>query len=169
MRSILAFSDLIQDKINFKKKYYPEENHGTLPLIAEYDALRFMFSWYAFTNWGEFYNPESQFSAEELVDLIVKHYDQISAKMGYKVYPKESEINRLAYLFLGWGESERALAFFNLNLKNYPESANAYDSMGDYYVSKSDSDNAIKCFSKSIELGGVPGTKEKLAKLKAEK
>ena len=72
-------------------------------------------------------------------------------------------------MFLGKGDFERAFPFFELNIKNYPDSPNSYDSMGDYYISISDTTNAIKYLSKSLELGGVSGTKQKLEELKKGK
>jgi predicted alpha/beta superfamily hydrolase len=168
LRSIFEFSVLAEsnDKLVSKWKYYPNENHGTLPIVAEHDALRFMFSWYNFEYWSEFYTSEPTLTGEELANLIVSHYEKISTKLGHTVSPKEDEMNRIAYMFLNKLDYERAYPFFKLNIRNYPESANAYDSMGDYYLSISDSTNAIRYFSKSLEFGGVNGTEEKLNKLK---
>ncbi|MCK4562790.1 MAG: alpha/beta hydrolase, partial [Flavobacteriaceae bacterium] len=37
-----------QKKISFKGKYYEEDDHGSVPLISEYDAFRFIFDFYRF-------------------------------------------------------------------------------------------------------------------------
>ena len=55
-----------------------------------------------------------------------------------------------------------AFAMFDLNLRNYPESANVFDSMGDYYLAQSDTLKAREHFRKAFDLGGSPFTKEKL-------
>lgn len=86
--------------------------------------------------------------------------------MGHDYLPKQYEVRRLANMFLGKNDHERALAFLKLNIKNYPRSARVHSEMGDYYNSISDSTNAIKYFTKSLELGNVNGTKEKLEELK---
>lgn len=173
LRSIVEFSELAKsnDQLDSDWKYYPDETHGTLPILAKHHAFRFLFSWYNFEHWNEFYAPEPTLTGEELVGLIVSHHDKISDELGYLYLPYEYEMNRLGYMYLGRNDSKRAFPFFELNIKNYPESANAYDSMGDYYNSASidDTTNAIKYYTKSLELGGVEGTKEKLEELKARK
>jgi len=171
LRSIVEFSKLLKsnDQLLSTWKYYPDETHGTLPVVALHEAIRFLFSWYKFDHWNEFYSPDSELTGEQLVTLITSHHDNISSKLGHPRLPNEDEVNKLGYMFLDKKDYKRAFPFFELNIKNYSKSANAYDSMGDYYNSVSDKANAIKYFSKSIELGGVNGTKEKLAELKKEK
>ena len=46
-RSNLQFANILENNtsgLKFKWKYYKEENHSSVPLIAEYDALRFLFN-----------------------------------------------------------------------------------------------------------------------------
>ena len=64
---------------------------------------------------------------------------------------------------------DKAYALFNLNIQNYPNSANVFNAMGDYYVSQSDTLKAIEHFTRSVEIGGIPLSKEKLEKLKTGK
>lgn len=169
IRSILQFSKMADTKnnngLNFAWKYYNDENHGSIPLIAEYDALHFMFPWLKFNDWNKFYDTESNSTAQELVNLLTSHYEKISNKFGYKVLPKEYVINELAYRLMNNEAYDKSYALFNLNIKNFPNSANVYDSMGDYYISQSDTIKAIEYFTKSVEIGDVPESKEKLEKL----
>lgn len=151
--------------LNFAWKYYNDENHGSIPLIAEYDALHFLFPWLKFNDWNKLYDTESNSTAQELVDLLTLHYEKVSNKFGFTVLPKEQQINRLGYMFMNRKAYDKSYAFFNLNVQNFPNSANAYDSMGDYYISQSDTIKAIECFTKSVEIGGIPESKEKLEKL----
>jgi len=51
-----------------------------------------------------------------------------------------------------------------MNAENYPQSANAFDSMGDYYLEQKDTVHAIENFSKAVSLGNAY-SKEKLGKL----
>lgn len=171
LRSIYEFAELANsnNQITSEWNYYPAETHGTLPIVAEHHALRFFFSWFKFEHWNEFYAPEPKLTGEELVELIVSHHKKISTELKDTFLPDEYEINNLAYMFLGKGDYERSFPFFELNIKNYPTSANAYDSMGDYYNSISDTTNAIICFTKSLELGEVEGTEEKLKELNQSK
>ena len=171
LRSIVEFSELAasNDQLVSKWKYYPEESHGSLPIIAEHQAFPFLFSWFEFKYWNEFYMPEPTKTGDELVDLLVTHHNTITSQLGYPYPPNEYEINMLGYMYLDRNDPERAYPFFELNIQNYPESANTYDSMGDYYNRIADTPNAIKYFTKALELGGVEGTKEKLEELKAKK
>ncbi|MGD1847127.1 MAG: alpha/beta hydrolase-fold protein [Salibacteraceae bacterium] len=171
LRSIHEFAELTKnnEQLVSEWKYYPDETHKTVPIVAEHHALKFLFSWYEFKDWDKFYTPEPKLTGEQLVELIVSHFNNISEKLGHTYLPEEYEINRLAYMYLGQNDFERASPFFELNINYFPERANAYDSMGDYYNSVSDTANAIKYFSMSLELGGVNGTEEKLEKLKPQK
>ena len=60
-------------------------------------------------------------------------------------------------------------ALFKLNITNYPETANCYDSMGDLYLAKGDTLKAIESFKKTLALKLIPETKKKLEKLLKEK
>ena len=60
---------------------------------------------------------------------------------------------------------DEAQALFQLNINNYPNSANVYDSMGDCFLNKSKNEEAIKYFKKALELGATEETKSKLDSL----
>ena len=62
---------------------------------------------------------------------------------------------------------KKAYDFFDLNITNYPKSANVYDSMGDWYVIKKDNQKAMEFFEKALILDDNPDTRKKLEKLKA--
>ena len=63
----------------------------------------------------------------------------------------------------------KAEALFKLNIANYPETANCYDGLGDFYLAKGDKLKAIESFKKTLTLKQIPETKEKLEKLLKEK
>ena len=71
----------------------------------------------------------------------------------------------IGYNFITVNKPAMAKAMFELNIKNYPESANVYDSMGDFYLDQEDTVQAIEQFKKALELGDSPITKEKLSQL----
>jgi predicted alpha/beta superfamily hydrolase len=52
IRSIFQLRDLLQkypqNGLTWRYKYYNDDSHGSVPLIAEYDAMRFIFSLYKF-------------------------------------------------------------------------------------------------------------------------
>lgn len=63
----------------------------------------------------------------------------------------------------------KAETLFKLNITNYPETANCYDVLGDFYLAKGDKAKAIESFKKSLSLKAIPETIEKLEKLLKER
>jgi hypothetical protein len=79
----------------------------------------------------------------------------------------EQRINSLGYDFLRRGKVDAALALFTLNVEFYPESWNAYDSLGEGCMVKGDKAAAIRNYEKSIQLNPEnSGGKVKLKELK---
>jgi len=71
----------------------------------------------------------------------------------------EIELNNYAYQLLQGGQVDKALELFVLNTKRHPESANAWDSLGEAYATKGDKDNAVKNFKKSLSLNPAAAVK----------
>jgi len=169
LRSNLEFiKDLSKNKKNqlrFKYKFYEDDNHPSVRLIGEYDALRFIFEFYKL----KIYDSELKNPDFKLDSLLVAHYKNVSENMGYIVKPGESQINNLGYQMMGKKQLAKAETLFKLNTTNYPESANCYDSLGDLYLEKGDNAKAIEIFKKALTLKAIPETKEKLEKLLKEK
>lgn len=76
----------------------------------------------------------------------------------YKVnYPEEYDfseggLNNLGYHLLREDKVADAIAIFELNVAENPQSSNTYDSLGEAYKIKGNTDMAIKHYSKSIDL-----------------
>ena len=64
------------------------------------------------------------------------------------------------------GQMDVAKMYFEQGIKYYPESANVYDSMSDYYEIQEDYANAIKYAEKALSINENDYYKEKIAKLK---
>ena len=64
---------------------------------------------------------------------------------------------------------KRPMVFFKMNIENYPSSANAYDSMGDFYMENNDRKKAIELFKKALSLKELPETRKKLKQLEMNK
>jgi predicted alpha/beta superfamily hydrolase len=165
IRSNLIFAKYLSGKPNnglaASWKYYGTDNHGSVPLIAEYDALHFLFDYYKMPAID---NPDLL-----TIELLRKHYQLISDKLGYFVSVPESQINSAGYYFLQKKMFNQAYKFFKYNIDQHPASSNVYDSMGDYYIAINDNKNAIEFLTKALSVKDVPETKEKLEKLKSGK
>ncbi len=166
IRSILALSGLLnsnrQNKLNYKTKYYENENHGSVPLMATYDALHFIFDFYNLPLTKKDYADTSL----TLAYRIENHYTTISKKMGCTIYPSENTINTLAYSALMMKSYRLAGYFFELNIKNYPDSYNAFDSYGDYFMATGNKDKAAEMYKKSLSKYENLETRQKLENIR---
>jgi uncharacterized protein len=63
----------------------------------------------------------------------------------------------------------KAGGFFKLNVDNYPNSANVYDSYGDYFSAVGDKTKAIEQFKKALSLKENEATRKKLTTLEISK
>jgi len=101
------------------------------------------------------------------IDNAVKTYKKIkrsSIKDRYII--NEPELNNLAYQMLKEGKIENAIKLLLLNIGEYPNSANVYDSLAEAYLKNNQIDLAIKFYEKSIELNPESKAKKILKKLK---
>jgi tetratricopeptide (TPR) repeat protein len=171
IRAILQFVNSMEAEnengLHFNWNYYENDNHGSVPLIATYDALRFLFPWYELKGLNQFSDESTTASADDLIHLIDTHYTTFSSNFGYEVLPPESFINTLGYdLMYNPRAQNSAKALFNMNVKNYPTSSNAYDSMGDFYLAQQDSIKALELFKKALEVADNDFSQEKIDLLK---
>ena len=170
IRAILKLADDLRahpgNDLRWNYKYYDDDSHGSVPLIAEYDGLRFLFSKNRFPA-NIFF--DNKYSADSLKQLIIAHYAVLSQEMGYSIRPEEPFLNQLGYGSLQQKDFVRSKMFFQLNILFYPASFNVYDSMGDYYIALNEKDKAIGSLTKALSIRNWPETREKLEKLKAGK
>lgn len=166
-RSIIQFSELAesQSQLNFSWKVYPEDLHGTSPLPSMRDGLVFLFNWYQFKSPQQYNNPTT--SVEEIRALLTNQEKIFNKHFGYPTPPMIEE------LFLGYGymnmemeQPNKAFLFFNMGIKYYPMSANAYNAMADYYESQNDYVNALKFVTKAVEIDGDDYYKDRIEVLK---
>ncbi|MBK9985299.1 MAG: DUF2911 domain-containing protein [Saprospiraceae bacterium] len=71
----------------------------------------------------------------------------------------ENELNAYGYQLLNQGDNDGAIKYLKMNTDRHPESANAWDSLGEAYAIKGDKENAIKNFKKSLSLNPTEATK----------
>jgi hypothetical protein len=172
MRAMLDFTDKVKSKtisgLTLQTNYYLDDDHGSVPLIAGYDGLRAMFTWYRLKGIDKFFDDKST-TADELVQFITTHYKNVSAHYGFETLPQESTANGLGYALMYNNLPDKARAMFEMNARNYPRSANVHDALGDYYLNKKDTTHAIDQFNQALALADTPATRDKLKKLKPVK
>lgn len=161
IRSILKLDKFLKPNTNglvYAHKYYENEKHNTLPLISEYDGLRFIFNYFFFDA------DENDFADTSalIANKLKSHYNNVSQKMGYKNAAPETLINYLAYDALVKKQFNKAQALFEINIDWYPGSSNVYDSYADYYLAKQDTVTAISNYKKALQIAANNLTQRKL-------
>jgi len=161
IRSIFKLDKYLNTNIKgleYSSKYYDKEIHNTVPLISEYDGLRFVFDYYLLDA------SEKDFadSSNSIALKLKNHYSNVSEKMGYQNAAPEALINYLAYEALGKKYYSKAKALFELNMGWYPQSSNVYDSYADYHLVIKDTLNAVTYYQKSLKIKENAATQRKL-------
>ena len=80
----------------------------------------------------------------------LKRYAEVKKQPAY--YLNEGEINGLGYGMIATGRIREAIAVFNLNVLEYPQSFNVWDSRGEAYMLNGEKTKAIMDYKKSLEL-----------------
>jgi tetratricopeptide (TPR) repeat protein len=89
---------------------------------------------------------------EQGVETGVRQYRELSSSRPDEFDVGESELNTLGYHYLGEGDTEAAIAVFELNVEAYPDASNAYDSLGEAYLVAGNRELAIENYVRSVEL-----------------
>lgn len=168
IRSILQFVETADastsHQLDFAWKYYDDDTHGSVPLISEYDAIRFLFPWYnPNTEVSRYFNPELPDSPEAVIDIIDAHFDDVSARFGYEFLPPQRWVNQQASSFRSNDKTATALALLTLNVRNYPGTASTHEALGDLYVTLNDPAAARTHFEHALARGTTIDIAAKLA------
>lgn len=117
-----ALNNRCKGEFYAKLEYFENENHSSVPPIAFYNGISTIFQNY-------YISPRDI----DTKDQLLKHFQLISQRLSWNVTPPEELVNRIGYRMLR-SETEngksKALDFFILNTKNFPNSSNAYNSLG---------------------------------------
>lgn len=88
----------------------------------------------------------------EGIDSALVKYDQLKTSAAEKYNFSEAILNFLGYELLGEKKIKEAVEVFKLNVREYPESYNTYDSLGEAYMLDDQKDLALENYTKSLEL-----------------
>ena len=97
MKTKFEFYDVLDslETINIKSRFYTNETHSSLSLISIYDGLNYIFN---------YFKPpvihNNIDSVKNAKDLIQDHYDMVSNRIGFKVWPSDDLIDGVLYLYL---------------------------------------------------------------------
>jgi predicted alpha/beta superfamily hydrolase len=164
-KSLFELDDFLtnaqQHNFNYGSKFYPNENHFSVRLIAMYDAIRFLFDFYRVDiTTSDWENPEVNLALK-----IRKLYDRRSEGLGYVVKPEMNYIDGLAEYYLSLEQYPKGLQLLEFNIDLYPDSAHVFDALGDYYAATNDNKKAIENYKKSLLIAENESTRNKLNKI----
>ncbi len=89
---------------------------------------------------------------EKDIQSAVDQYKKLrnSSPDGYDF--KENELNNLGYQLLQMSKTKEAIEILKLNVHEYPNSSNVYDSLGEAYMADGNNKLAIENYKKSLKL-----------------
>jgi tetratricopeptide (TPR) repeat protein len=100
------------------------------------------------------------------VDAAIAFYYESKEKDPATLFFSESQMNALGYKHLFAGKIKEAIVLFKLNVTEYPEAFNVYDSLGEGYMENGQYDLAIINYEKSLEINpNNTNAREKLSEL----
>jgi hypothetical protein len=87
-------------------------------------------------------------------DGLTRHFSELSHLWGTEFLPPESMVNDWAYSLMRWspGKLEMAFDLFKLNVANYPNSYNTYDSLAECFDKKGETNLALEYYGKSLKM-----------------
>jgi tetratricopeptide (TPR) repeat protein len=163
-RSNVLFSNLLKEigkGLESYWKFYPNDIHGTVPLPSMLDGMLALFQWYQMEQTDKFNSPDTP--KDELYTIVKYRAKKLETHFGYPVPPyPEDLMNMSGYMNLDMEQPDKAKMFFELATEYYPTSANAYNSLADYYESQNDYASALKAMTKAYALSGSEYHKERM-------
>jgi tetratricopeptide (TPR) repeat protein len=123
----------------------PSDNHMSIPSNTINEALRFVFELIRL-------KPDSDI-AQQGVNAIKTYFNHLSNEVyGYTISPQPS-INGLGYQVLFTEKNnQKAIEVFKANVKLFPGSPNAYDSLSEAYYQNSQYKQAIQAIEQALKL-----------------
>lgn len=86
------------------------------------------------------------------IETAMEAYYKLKAESPDDYDFSERQFNNLGYQLMGMDRNEDAAKILKLNLEEYSESANTYDSYGDALLANKDTINAVLNFKKAFEM-----------------
>lgn len=171
-RSNIAFSNLVRKNakngLSFDWKFYSRDLHGTIPFPSMMDGLISIFEWFQMENTDRINSFDT--SKEELLSIVNDRKEKLQRHFEYPEAPyPENLLSMMGYMNMDMQQFEKAKMYFELTMEYYPKSANAYDSMADYYEAQGDLTNTLKFVKKAFELSGSDYHKKRMEEFKERK
>ena len=86
------------------------------------------------------------------VQAALQRYTELKKTPSADYAVTERTLNILGYMLLSSGQTQDAITVFQRNVREYPESGNVYDSLGEAYMNAGQKELAIQNYEKSLQL-----------------
>lgn len=153
-RANVAFSQLMSSlpgSEGFRWDFYEDELHGTISLPSIMHGLKHLFEWYRIENVTLFNDPETPTAT--VVEMLTKRADKLEEHFGFAEPPLEEDLlNILGYMHSSWGNTATAEAIFVIATSYYPNSANTWDSLAEFYEGQQAWQKALVAQRKAVAL-----------------
>ncbi|HEX9654056.1 MAG TPA: serine hydrolase [bacterium] len=93
-----------------------------------------------------------------ITQLVTGHSDEAksllakAAQMNPSGTAGPNSLNRIAYQLMGSGDIDHGLALLHMAVELHPQVANLYDSIGEFYLKKGDTQQSITYYQKALEV-----------------
>lgn len=156
--SIVQFNAIMgtynRSGLRYGYRYYDQDDHGSVPMIAEYDGLRFIFDSYGIPLARVFDSPR----------FLTEHFREASARLGATFVPSERMIATLS-LFAATQDTAKAIEFATIETEVYPQSYRGFDRLGDLWAAKGDKARARDYYQQALaRASGNRTVQDKLAR-----
>jgi predicted alpha/beta superfamily hydrolase len=139
----------------FGHQRYPEDSHNMTPAPSLVDGLRFVFEPISVAKLPiSMLGPgtDSAMATNAFIESR-RRYAMGARSLGLDERFPEAETNQLGYAVLQHLKKPAlAVWMFHQNVDAYPESANAYDSLGDGLLAMADTTGAIAQFRRAVDV-----------------
>jgi predicted alpha/beta superfamily hydrolase len=128
--------------------HFADEDHGSVVMPSHYAGLRKAFAPWRFAL-ADGADPKTELMRAN------EHFAKLSARIGETIVVPENLVNLIGYRLLQANRNAEAIAVFQTNAKNWPQSANVYDSLGEAYEKAGQRADARASYERAVEIGAA--------------
>jgi hypothetical protein len=141
-----ALTSRSDSSLRWRSAHYPDETHDSTGIKSYYDGLRMIFAGYNYPR-----DAKTNLLVGSLDD-VKSHFAKLGEQLGVPFGPPELIVNELGYQHLQASRSELAVAAFRFNTEQHPQSANAWDSLGEGLERRGEVTEALAAYRKAVAL-----------------
>lgn len=150
--ALTKFVDLLKNEapktLSWKYDYIENQVHMTTPYLTMYQGFSTVFKDFqspVFADYEDYKNRGG-------MDYLKAYYLNRANKYQTSIQIPENTLRRLAFVLLNDNQSKIAIDLLKENIKNYPQSAGAYNSLASAYETINDDSNALKTYQMAVKL-----------------